>query len=133
MSVAITLPFRVSEDGSIAVSEDLARKTADRLAQLVATSHYERPMRALYGSSAQNLVFNAVGSGIQLQTDIQSALQRFDPDINVGAVRLLSSADAADSAVVIQVQFSVPSAAPNITFAANISLAGEVTEVISRG
>lgn len=138
MSIMIDTPFRVDGIGGIASTSSLARQTAVRIGQLVATAHYERPMRALYGTNARTAVFESLTSGLALtiEVDLQAAITRFEPDIVLAGVNVVrapvGAENGGDSTLSLQVAFRVPTVTADATFTATITVAGEVTEVLQQ-
>jgi uncharacterized protein len=87
-------PLATDATGSIAlVTED--REIAEAIWLVLATSPGERPMRPEFGSRLAEYVFaptNATTAG-QLANEVQVALERWEPRIDVGEVDISFGAD----------------------------------------
>ena len=94
-------PLATDATGSIAlVTED--REIAEAIWLVLATSPGERPMRPEFGSRLAEYVFapaNATTAG-QLANEVQVALERWEPRIDVGDVDISFGADASGIAYI---------------------------------
>lgn len=94
-------PLRTDVTGSIALVTGDA-EIADAIWLVLATSPGERPMRPEFGSRLAEYVFapaNATTAG-QLANEVQVALERWEPRIDVGDVDISFGADASGIAYI---------------------------------
>lgn len=89
MSTELAVPFRLAPDGGVAVVHGAIDQAGQHVEALCATGPGERVILQGYGISARNAVFapdDTIATQI-LQTQITSAMQTWEPDLQIVSVQ----------------------------------------------
>jgi phage baseplate assembly protein W len=99
----IAFPLQVDRRGGIALAHD--ETDVDQAIQLIlGTAPGERPMRPEFGCGVHDFVFDTIDAGTvaRMETEIRSALDRWEPRIEVQAVEFdLAGVDRGELAIQI--------------------------------
>jgi phage baseplate assembly protein W len=84
-------PFRIDENGAVAIERDPGIWARDHILALVLTSMGERVMRPTYGGNLRAFVFENNDPFVEstLVVNIKSALAAFEPNITIMDIRLI--------------------------------------------
>jgi phage baseplate assembly protein W len=108
IGVGLAFPMRLDPSGSIAlVTRETKIEQSIRL--ILATAHGERPMRPDFGSGVHNYVFSAddaVTAG-RLAFEVRTALERWEPRIDLVDVSVAPDDTHGDGCLVIDVAYVV--------------------------
>jgi uncharacterized protein len=108
IGVGLAFPMRLDPSGSIAlVTRETKIEQSIRL--ILATAHGERPMRPDFGSGVHNFVFSAddaVTAG-RLAFEVRTALERWEPRIDLVDVSVAPDDTHGDGCLVIDVAYVV--------------------------
>lgn len=111
MGQTIALPFRFTESGGVDTTVSEKKMWSDRVLSAIFTRPSERVMRYSYGSGATGLVFEPEGFAIkEAELTIASAFSQWLPELKLTSVKAnIESGELADNALVISVNYSLPS------------------------
>jgi phage baseplate assembly protein W len=98
-------PIRLGPDGSIAMVRR-ERELEEAMRIILATYPGERPMRPEFGSKLRDFVFAGIDTSTMslLNTEVQAALARWEPRVNVTNVRITRD-PAEASTVYIDIEY----------------------------
>ena len=102
-----SFPFGVSATGGIALSSG-DDEISESIRLILGTAPGERPMRPLFGCGIHDLVFSAVDTSFAglLSTQVTAALERWEPRIDVAAVRVQSDPER-EGVVLIWIEYTL--------------------------
>jgi phage baseplate assembly protein W len=102
-----SFPLGVSATGGIALSggDD---EIGESIRLILGTAPGERPMRPQFGCGIHDLVFAAVDTAFAgtVSTEVTSALERWEPRIDVGKVTVTSEPER-DGVVLISIEYTL--------------------------
>lgn len=135
MPLEISIPFRLGDDGGIAVEENPDVQIRQRVDTLVATEPGERPMNPAYGVALSTLVFETDTEMVtnEIQELVRSAMARFEPGVLIIGV---DSAHDSNGLSSVDVKYTRSDAgSTDASLARNVNTAqvlvgGQVIEVI---
>ena len=105
----LAFPLQVDRRGGIALARD--EQDIDQAIQLIlGTAPGERPMRPEFGCGVHDFVFDTIDAGTvaRMETEIRSALDRWEPRIDVQSVDF-DLDHMADGQLLIQIGYRVRS------------------------
>jgi phage baseplate assembly protein W len=119
MGQTIALPFRFTESGGVDTTVDDSKMWSDRVLSAIFTRPSERVMRYSYGSGATGLVFEPEDLAVkEAELTVASAFSQWLPDLKLLSVNAsVESGELADNALVISVNYVLPSGETTTTVA----------------
>lgn len=102
MTTEMVHPFQLAPDGSIAVTQDPSAQAEQHLECLISTMPGERVMLPTYGASAREDIFlpNDETVVAQLRGQIQQAITKWEPNIEVSSVDIVDTGDPTNPALI---------------------------------
>lgn len=108
LELAMSLPFRIDEYGTVAATVDESKLWADRVRSVIGTAIGERIYRPEFGCRAAQTVFETEeATEAILQADIRSAFQSYLPTCGLESVEV--SYDEPSQILTAEVTYSTPS------------------------
>ena len=137
MGLQMTIPFTVSENGSVSTETDTEIQIQQRVRALVGTELGQRPMRAAMGLPLARLLFGITDTLVtaELRDAVTTQLNSYEPGLNVLSVTT-DSKETNDGKSQINVNYSPIFAASATTAVANtavIEVGGTVKEITVNG
>ena len=126
MSSEMVAPFQLTPSGGVAVTTSPYTQVQQHLQALVSTSPGERVMRPTYGVPLPSYLFGLDKPQVMMmaQRDVQVAITKWEPNINVQDVRTVLS-DTSLGGVAISVDYS-----PGITVGAGAAQVQTATVLV---
>lgn len=137
MSLQMTIPFTITENGSVQTESDIDTQTAQRIRALVGTEPGQRAMRAGLGIPLSRLLFG-VGDdlvGAELRQLVTQQLDTYEPGTTITALTPVID-QANDGIAALEVDFApILQASPTrqISDRAIIEVGGTVREIPASG
>nr|WP_223186123.1 GPW/gp25 family protein [Streptomyces sp. CBMA29] len=130
----MAIPFALAADGSLAVVQDPAKATSDRVRALVGTLPGQRPMRATYGVPTSEVLFapDPEVASAELQLMVRDAVTEFEPSAVITTVT--PTIDFGLGLVTVDVgvgRADVPSAELDRYQTVSVAVGGEVAVTVS--
>lgn len=123
----MAVPFAIDALGRVAFTEDPVEQVTEKVRMILDTRFGERCMRPRYGADLGAFVFgyNDDAEVTMLQTEINTALGQWLPNVTVLDVRTLSTED---STLAVEVNYSIPttSSSDPTVYTAVINIGGTV-------
>lgn len=127
-SASITVPFHITEDGSVAKTSDPYEVSGDRVKTLVLTSPLERVMLPGYGVPLGSLLFenySALERGA-IGLSIRDAMQEYEPQIEIIQTSIPETLPG-DPTIAVTVHFRLTGVDQVHTVTFNGSVVGELS------
>lgn len=108
MSTEIKAPFQLAPDGGVSVITNPLLQTGQHVEALCATGPGERVILGGYGVAARNAVFAPNDTLVAqiMKNDVTSAMQTWEPTVNVISVNAVATSAQPSNSAVITVNWS---------------------------
>lgn len=107
--LAISLPFKIDDFGTVAATIDQSKIFADRLRAVLGTALGERLYRPEFGCEAASIVYEDEDTVLNtIDADIRTAIKNFLPLLTIEAIEV--SIDEYTRQITVEVVYSTPDA-----------------------